>query len=133
MARIVNPILAIAVDNQGKTATCVVTCTATFSETEVEDMAQGARYSLDCTLWDRDTGDWFDTQDDQLYSYETKFFPDSTPSRSEAVRFQAAIALDLLNEDKLGPEAIYGRLKLAYVRPRTVVVRTNEVRQEFGN
>ena len=56
MAKLTNTNLAITSDDERKTSHCVVTCKVVFTTFELNDMKNGLRFKLDCTLWGEDFG-----------------------------------------------------------------------------
>lgn len=130
MATITNANLAISVDSAKKTARCVVTCRLFFSSYEMNEMKEGLRFVLHCSLWGEDLGWWLDP-DDFLYSYGSRFFPDATPASPESVTFDVTVGVSLLDEDS-GTDEVYGLLKLQNLYTAvTVRAKTNVVKRKF--
>lgn len=129
MASVVNPRLNITVDSAKKTARCVVTCEVVFTAYEMNEMKEGLKFVLHCSLWGEDLGMWLNP-DDFLYSYGSKIFPDATPALREKVTFDVTVGVSLLDED-WGTDEVYGLLTLhnlytgAKVKRKTNVVVRN--------
>ncbi len=130
MATLANPRLNISVDQTKKTARCVVTCDVIFTAYEMNEMKQGLRFALHCSLWGEDLGMWLNP-DDFLYSYATRIFPDATPEARERATFDVTVGVSLLDED-WGTYEVYGLLTLRNLYTGTTVKRkTNVVVRSF--
>jgi len=130
MATLVNPRLNITVDNAKKTARCVVTCEVLFTAYEMNEMKEGLRFILHCSLWGEDLGMWLNP-DDFLFSYGSKVFPDATPTAREKVAFDVTVGVSLLDED-WGTDEVYGLLTLRNLYTNATVKRkTNVVVRSF--
>ena len=67
MATLATTKLTITSDAEKKTSRCVVTSKVGFTAFELNDMKNGLRFKLDCTLWGDDSG--LNGADDSLYTY----------------------------------------------------------------
>ena len=89
------------------------------------------RFRLDGRLFAQDppVGD---AGDASLVNFGSRFFPDSTPTAVENVKFEITVPASLLNEDA-GTDQIYGKLVLVGLNPPKlpVICRTNVVTHEF--
>jgi hypothetical protein len=126
MASITNAKLKITIDAKTKKATCEVTASINFTPYEFNEIKEGLGFRLDCTLWGDDP-----IYDDHLYSFASKFFPDSSPSASEAISFAVVLPQNKLNED-VGKDEIYARLDLLNTYTLVKVVKkTNVISYSF--
>jgi hypothetical protein len=108
MATLTTTKLTITSDDAKETSHCVVTCNVGFSPFELNDMKNGLRFKLDCTLWGDDSG--LNGADDSLYTYGSQFF-DASSTASETATFDVTVGTDLLNEDS-GTDEVYAQLTL---------------------
>lgn len=132
MPTITNSKIAIALDLPGNKAKVTVTAQVRFSTFELFLMKNGLRFSLGCNVWGEDMGqgNWLNA-DDFIFSYATKFFPDSTPTAVEPVKFEATVNRSILDED-LGTDEIYGQLTLKNLHDNAMVkAKTNVVTHSF--
>lgn len=130
MATLTNANLAITVDSVKKTAKCVVTVRVFFTGYEREEMKQGLKFVLHCSLWGEDLGNWLNP-DDFLISYASKCFPDLTPTSPEDVVFDITVGVSLLDED-WGTDEVYGLLTLKNLYTgNKVKAKTNVVKRKF--
>ncbi len=130
MATITNAKLAITTNAAAKTAKCIVTCKVFFTTFERNQMKDGLKFSMNCSLWGEDLGNWLNP-DDFLYSYGTKYFPDATPTSPESVSFEAVIGTSLLDED-FGTDEVYGLLTLKNLYTGvTVKKKSNVISRSF--
>jgi hypothetical protein len=95
----------------------------------MNEMKEGLKFVLHCSLWGEDLGMWLNP-DDFLFSYSSKVFPDATPTAREKVTFDVTVGVSLLDED-WGTDEVYGLLTLhnlytgAKIKRKTnVVVRS---------
>lgn len=105
-----------------------------FTAYEMNEMREGLKFILDCSLWDADrsVGEWWRGGDDHLYSYGSRIFPDASPSASESVTFDVTVGASLL-DDESGTDEIFGRLRLRnYYTGAIVTAKTNIVKRKFG-
>ena len=110
MASITNANLQITHNHAAKTGRVLVTCKVHFTQYEINQMKEGLKFKLICQLWGEDSG--LTGADDFLYTIPAaKYFPDSTPSATENVAFEATVGEGLLNED-IGTDEVYAKLKL---------------------
>lgn len=128
MATISGANLVITPNTAAATAQCTVTCRVTFTAYEVNEIKEGLKFSLVCTLWGQDLPP---DPDDSLYTFGTKFFPDATPRNPENVTFSATLGSSLLNEDS-GTDQIYARLTLKNLyTEKKVTAKSNVVTHSF--
>ena len=130
MATITGASLAINVNQVTKTAQCVVKARVFFTAYELREMKEGLKFVMHCSLWGEDLGMWLNP-DDFLYCYNSKYFPDATPTNPEMVTFDVTVGTSLLDED-YGTDEIYGLLTLKNLYTgNKVKVRTNVVKRAF--
>lgn len=130
MATITNAVLTISTNSATKTAKCIVSCKVFFTVYEKNQMKEGLKFSLNCSLWGEDLGNWLNP-DDFLFSYSTKFFPDATPTSPELVTLEATIGTSLLDED-FGTDEVYGLLTLKNLYTGvTIKKKTNVISRNF--
>jgi hypothetical protein len=130
MATLTNANLAIGVNSATKTARCVVTAKVFFTKYEMEEMKQGLKFILHCSLWGEDLGNWLNP-DDFLISYASKWFPDLSPTSPESVTFDITVGVSLLDED-WGTDEVYGLLTLKNLYTgNKVKAKTNVVKRHF--
>lgn len=130
MATMTNAHLDITVDSAKKTARCVVTAKVFFTPYEMREMREGLRFVLHCSLWGQDLGMWLNP-DDYLFSYESKHYPDRTPTSPEAITFDVTVGVSLLDED-WGTDEVYGLLTLKNLyNGQKVKAKSNVVKRKF--
>lgn len=130
MATITNATLAIAVNALTKTAQCSVKARVHFTAYEMREMQQGLKFVLHCSLWGQDLGMWLNP-DDFLYSYNSKYFPDSNPTSPESVAFDVTVGTSLLDED-YGTDEVYALLTLKNLYTgNKVKAKTNIIKRAF--
>ena len=104
MATINSAAFAITANLPGNKVKAEVTCKLTFTLFEKLMMANGVKFRLNCQLWGDDGGVipiLNINQDDSLYNYPAKFYPDATPALSETYVFSATFNSGTLNEDSM--------------------------------
>jgi hypothetical protein len=107
MATITERKLTISHNHDTRTAKCTVTAKVNFTLFEFNQMREGLRFRLRCTLWGDDAAN-----DSLQFTYPTvKMFPDGNPTRTESIKFEATLGEGVLNEDQ-GVDEIYGKLTL---------------------
>lgn len=126
MASITDARLAITIDAGTKMAKCIVTAKVNFSAYEMAEMKEGLRFRLDCQLWEDDP-----VWDDFIYTYASKYFPDSSPAATEPVSFEVSLKKDRLNQD-IGTDEVFGKLKLVNLYTNVKVTKnTNTISYKF--
>ena len=131
MPTIADARLAITLNLPANTAQVSVTANVRFSQLEQFFMKNGLRFRLDCKIWGEDLGWWLDP-DDFLFNLPSRFFPDATPTAIEAVKLDATVPKNVLNEDS-GTDEIYGELILKNLENGSKTKkRTNVIKQQFG-
>lgn len=116
MASITNARLAITPSWMTQTARVRVTCEVHFTEDEVAKMSRKPvrmYFSLNCSLYGHDAAHpkvkgWHD----ELYTFASRILPSGAPAPAEEVTFEATLSQNLLNEDVVGTDEIYGQLEL---------------------
>lgn len=127
MATITNAKLEVGSNAATGTSNCVVTCRVSFTKYELNEMKEGLKFALHCTLWGEDSI----TPDDFIFSYASKHYPDASPSNPELATFTATLGTNLLNED-FGTDEVFGRLRLKNLYTGNVVnAKTNVVKRSF--
>lgn len=128
MPKIQNPKLDIKHIKEKALAECTVTCQIVFFPDELQFMKNNPlmKFSLKCQLWG-DNNESIGKKDVLLSTFDRVFyFPDSTPTKTEDVRFFVVLGDDVLDEDNDGgPDEIYGKLILAHKLFQTVNRKTN--------
>lgn len=113
MARILTPTLKITnISTNAGTALCQVSCKIKFTKLEFNLIKLGLTFQISCTLLGRDT-ESRDRIDDHIFSFQTKFLPDTTPADTETIMFEQTIALSKLDEDKdnlRNADEVYARI-----------------------
>jgi hypothetical protein len=128
MATLTTTNLSIASDAERKTSHCVVTCKVGFTSFELNDMKNGLRFKLDCTLWGDDSG--LNGADDSLYTYGSQFF-DASSTASETATFDVTVGTDLLNEDS-GTDEVFAQLTLKNLyTSKKVPKKSNVITRRF--
>ena len=111
---------------QTKTARCTAKVKITFTSYEMEEMKQGLRFRLDCSLYGDDP-----VWDDHLFHYASKFFPDASPANPENPVFDAVLGTSLLDED-FGRDEIYAKFRLRNLYTGSLVTaKSNVVHRSF--
>ncbi len=129
MATLSNARLAITSDDEKKTSHCVVTCKVTFTTFELNDMKDGLRFKLDCTLWGDDSG--LNGADDSLFTYGSQFFPDASSTATETPTFDVTLGTSLLNEDS-GTDDVFAKLTLKNLYTNQKVTKnSNTIERKF--
>jgi hypothetical protein len=128
MATITDRNLAISHNHAAGTAKCVVTAKVNFTTFEFNQLSQGLRYRLKCTIKGDDV-----TNDPELYVFPVqKIFPDTNPSKTENVKFEITLGESKLDEDKNAEDEIYAQLVLTNDFTPVIVTRnTNIVKHWF--
>jgi hypothetical protein len=128
MATLASTNLTITSDAAKQTSHCVVTCKVGFTTFELNDMKNGLRFKLDCTLWGDDSE--FNGADDSLYTYGSQFF-DSSATASQAATFDVTVGTDLLNEDS-GTDEVFAKLALKNLyTSKTIPKKSNVITRKF--
>jgi hypothetical protein len=128
MATLTTTNLSITSDAEKKTSHCVVTCKVGFTSFELNDMKNGLRFKLDCTLWGDDSG--LNGADDSLYTYGSQFF-DASSKASETATFDVTVGTDLLNEDS-GTDEVFAQLTLKNLyTSKKVPKKSNVITRRF--
>lgn len=113
MASITDAVLTIAHDHRKKLATPVVKCKVKFTDLELCQMKNCPKqklFKLKCQLWGEDG--FLTGADDHLWTYSDVFyFPDPTPTATEARTFTVTVGEGVLDED-WGQDEVYGKLIL---------------------
>ena len=124
MASISDAKLSISCNSTTGICNCVVTGKVSFLPFELSSQQQGLQYRLRCQLLGDDPID-----NDTLFLYPLKFFPDATPSLTESFKFEAAVGRNILNEDPEGGDEIFAELRLTNpsLSPTLVVKQTSNV------
>lgn len=133
MPAIINPRLAVQENLPGGNVRADVSCQLTFTQFERFLMQNGLRFRLDCKLFGADDGPFND--DDDLFTYPAKTFPDANPAGVENVSFSAVMRSSRLDEDDYignrGDE-VYGKLTLRNLHDSTKISRnTNQISHHF--
>jgi hypothetical protein len=136
MAIISQAQLSISHDERKKLAHAVVTATASFTSLEIcqmESCRESRMFKFKCELWGADSG--FCGGDDKLWTYADVFyFPDPTPTATEARTFDVTVGEGVLDEDSwpCGEDEIYGKVMLSNLFTGTTSAKkTNEVHHSF--
>ncbi len=132
MAILINSKLAINLNLPNKMAEVVVTGKVKFTTFEFFMLQNGVRFRLDCRIWGEDWGQGnLLNSDDKLFSYGSKFFPDTNPTQTENFTFTKQVPQSTLDEDT-GTDNIYGEVTITnlenLVRSKQ---RTNIVHHNF--
>jgi len=137
MATIANARLTINLSLPANQADVVVECVVRFTQLEMFLMQNGLRFRLDCKVWGEDLGqgNWLDA-DDFLFTYDSKFFPDASPTQVENVTgqnaFRRRMNKNVINEDS-GTDEIYGELTLTNLENNNKVkLKTNVIHQQIS-
>ncbi len=113
MASITDAVLSITHDHRKKLATPTVKCKVHFSELELCQMKNCSKsklFKLKCQLWGEDG--FLTGADDFLFTYSNVFFfPDASPTATEARTFTVTVGEGVLDED-WGEDEVYGKLIL---------------------
>lgn len=116
MASITNARLDLIPNRMTQTVRVAVTCEVRFTEEEVAEMSPKAGrmyFSLYCWLYGHDaTHPQLKALQDVLYSFPSRTLPSGIPATTERVAFEETLSQNLLNEDIVGSDEIYGRLEL---------------------
>jgi hypothetical protein len=120
MATISDARLNISCNSGTGICNCVVTGRVAFSQFELNSQQQGLTYRLRCRLIGDDPID-----NDLLFVYPARFFPDATPSLSESFRFETNLGRNILNEDPEGGDEIFAELRLSNPTLQPLVVTKN--------
>src|SRR5215218_9933138 len=112
MATLVSSHLTIQLNLPNKMARVVVTGRVQFTTFEFFMLQHGVRFRLDCKIWGEDLGqgNWLNA-DDNIFSYASMFFPDTTPAQTENFTFSRDVPQSTLDED-LGTDDIYGEVTI---------------------
>jgi len=134
MATITNRVLTIDHDNRKKLANVKVTCNVNFTGTEICLMkaCPGQRmFKLKCELW-ADDPEWLGG-DEKVWTFsDVYYFPDPSPTPTEARQFLVTLGEGVLDEDWWGEDEIYGKLILQNLFTMTTVAKkTNTVHHSF--
>jgi hypothetical protein len=128
MATLTTTNLSITSDAAKKTSHCLVTCKVGFTPFELNDMKNGLRFKLDCTLWGDDSG--LNGADDSLYTYGSQFF-DASSTASETATFDVTVGTDLLNEDS-GTDEVFAQLTLKNLyTSKKIPKKSNVITRKF--
>ena len=129
MATLSTPALSITHDHAKKLAKVVVTGKITFSAFELNQMKEGLKFKLKCSLWGADSG--LTGADDYLYTLSSKYFPDASPALVENYKFDITLGEGVLDED-WGTDEVYAKLKLINLYTLVAVTKnSNEVSHSF--
>jgi len=124
MATLSKPSLSINHDHNKKLAKVVITGKITFSEFELNQMKEGLKFKLKCSLWGEDSG--LTGADDYLFTLSSKYFPDASPSMVENYKFDVTLGEGVLDED-WGTDEVYGKLTLVNLYTLVAVTKTSNV------